>query len=154
MAEVVIGGTFNGLHRGHMELIEKAFSLGFPVIIGLTSDAMAKRKDVPGKIAPYAVRKKKLLEFLSFNGWLSRAGVFRIDDPFSGGLRPGLSHIVVSPGTRKNAEKINAMRKGRGLSPLRIVEVPWMLAKDGKPISGTRVRLGKIGGDGSLVRGV
>jgi pantetheine-phosphate adenylyltransferase len=152
MAEVVIGGTFNGLHRGHMELLEKAFSFGCPVIIGLTSDAMAKGKDVPGKIASYAARKRKLAEFLEFNGWLLRAEIFKIEDPFSGGLHPELTHIIVSPGTRENAEKINVMRKRKGLSPLRIVEVPWVLAKDGRPISGTRMRQGKIGNDGSLVR--
>lgn len=147
----VIGGTFNGIHNGHAELIARAFSIGCPVVIGLTSDAMAKSKDLPEKIAPYGERRRKLSEFLKSRGWLQRAHIFRIDDPFSGGMRPELSHIIVSPGTRKNAERINGMRKDAGLSPLSIVVVPWVLAQDGRPISGVRMRRGRIAGDGRVV---
>ena len=41
---VCLGGTFDLLHAGHEALLAKAFAIGDKeVIIGITSDAMAKR---------------------------------------------------------------------------------------------------------------
>ena len=40
---VALGGTFDLIHKGHLELLEKAFSISSKSIIGLTSDKMAKR---------------------------------------------------------------------------------------------------------------
>ena len=41
---VALGGTFDILHRGHLELLRKGFGISYKVIIGLTSDEMATRK--------------------------------------------------------------------------------------------------------------
>jgi len=41
---VATGGTFDVIHKGHMELLEKAFSISSNVIIGLTSDELAEKK--------------------------------------------------------------------------------------------------------------
>ena len=35
---VALGGTFDILHKGHLALLQKGFSISSKVIIGLTSD--------------------------------------------------------------------------------------------------------------------
>lgn len=52
--------------------------------------------------------------------------------------------IVVSPGTRGNAEKINALRRKKGLKPLMIVGISWVLGDDGEPVSDLRIKDGNI----------
>ncbi len=148
MARVLVGGTFDGLHAGHAALIGKAFSFGSPVLVCLTSDAMAAGKGA--YVRPYAERKRSLEAFLGRMGWQERALIVMIEDPFSEGMRRDLSRIVVSPETRGNAERINSMRAERGLPAMEIVEVPMVLAVDGKPISDARIRKGEIGPDGSV----
>ena len=43
MARVAVGGTFDPIHDGHIDLLSRAFELGKDgeVVIGLTSDEMA-----------------------------------------------------------------------------------------------------------------
>jgi pantetheine-phosphate adenylyltransferase len=40
---VAMGGTFDIIHKGHITLLEKAFSISTNVIIGLTSDELAEK---------------------------------------------------------------------------------------------------------------
>ena len=41
---VATGGTFDHLHRGHLALLARSFEVGDRVVIGVTSDAFARRE--------------------------------------------------------------------------------------------------------------
>ncbi len=151
MSYAVIGGTFDNLHLGHIALIKKAFGIGDRVMVCITSDKMAKKKPLPGKIEDYAKRRAGVVGVLWENRWHKRADIVKLEDPFTPGLRPKLTHIVVSSETRPNAEKINDMRLKRGSFPLKIVEIGWVMAEDGKPISDARIRKGEIDRNGKLL---
>ena len=149
---VLIGGTFDGLHKGHREFIRKAFELGGDkVLICLTSDSMMRDKVLALKIEKFGARKRKLINYLGQKKWIGRAEIVKIENPFTEGLRPGLTRIIVSRETRANAEKINAMRTERHLPPMEIVEIRWVTGEDGKPISDARIRKGEIDAEGNIL---
>ena len=151
MSHVVIGGTFDHMHKGHEKLMRKAFKIGTRVLVCITSDGMVKGKPMSDKIESYETRRAGVVAMLWENGWQNKAEVKKIDDPFTLGLRPMLTHIVVSSDTRPNAEKLNKMRKKKGFAPLKIVQIAFALAKDGKPISDARIRKGEIDKNGKML---
>jgi pantetheine-phosphate adenylyltransferase len=149
---VVVGGTFDCLHNGHVAILAKAFETGDQVLIGICSDEMELVKDSAG-VQPLETRQRSLLELLRSRGWLERAKVCVISDPFGPAANdPELQAIVVSPETRKRAEELNRLRASHKLAPLQIVEIPFVLAEDGIPISSLRIRYGEIDPHGKLLK--
>lgn len=139
--KVVVGGTFDFLHKGHKALLSKAFEVGEHVIIGLTSEKMKNQA------SPFEKRKEKLEAFIKNKGEYE---IIEIFDPYSIAIdMEELEAIVVSKETKARAKEINEIRKKKGLKPLKIIEIPMVLAYDGKPISSTRIRRGEIREDGS-----
>jgi pantetheine-phosphate adenylyltransferase len=63
---------------------------------------------------------------------------------------PELEAIVVSEETSLRAKEINAVRVKKNLKKLVVVEVPFELAGDGRPISSERIRVGEIDKEGNL----
>ena len=61
---VVLGGTFDILHKGHEALLRAAFE-GRPeqVLIGLTTDRFARESRT--RVNPYGVRERNLKRFLA-----------------------------------------------------------------------------------------
>lgn len=153
MSYILVGGTFDSLHKGHREIIKKAFVLGDKALVCLTSDEMVKKKPDSEGIGSYGERKKRLESFLKENMWLDKAEIVKIEDPFTEGMRPGLTHIVVSQETRKNADMINEMRKKKDMKPLGLIIIKWVLSDDGKPISDARIRGGEIDDEGHISGG-
>lgn len=146
--KVCVGGTFDLFHKGHEKLIERAFSIGEKVFIGIMGGSL---KTVH-KVEPYEKRHQRVVEFLKEKNLLSRASIGKIDNPYSNSMLPEFEAIVVSEETRPNAERINEMRKKRGAKPLKIEQIPWVRAEDGTIISSTAIRKGLVDRDGKLVR--
>lgn len=143
MKKVVVGGTFDSLHKGHRYLLEKASSLG-ELKIGLTSNEMSLETKGE-KVEEFEERYNHLHDFLP------TARIEKIDNSFGFALEEDFDYIVVSSETRTRAEKINEERELAGKTAIEIVEVDFVLAEDGEPISSTRIRAGEIDREGNLI---
>jgi cytidyltransferase-like protein len=149
--KVAVGGTFDHLHLGHEALLSRAFELGEIVVLGISGEKLAGRK---GAVQPLEVRMSSVKNFLRLRGWEERALITVIEDPAGpAGDDPELEAIVVSPETEPTAREINKHREERGLRPLEVEVIPWVLAEDGRPISSERIRRGEINREGKLLCG-
>ena len=139
--KVVIGGSFNVLHKGHKALLSKAFQLG-NVTVGLTSNILA-RKIKRRKIKDFKHRRKELKNFIK-KEFDIKPKIVKIEDKFGLTLKKDFDYIVVSPRTYKTALLINQERQKRNKKPIKIIKINFVLAQDRKPISSTRILKGKI----------
>jgi len=151
--KVVVGGTFDELHRGHKALLSEAFEVGKEVIIGLSSDEFVAKMGKPHITASYAERFRMLEEYLDQCCLTGRAEIVPLNDPY--GLTvsgKGIQAIVVSKETAQAAKKINEIRTEAGLSPLIVVAVNMVPAENCIPISTTRIRKGEIDRNGHILK--
>ncbi|MEM1923309.1 MAG: pantetheine-phosphate adenylyltransferase [Nitrososphaerota archaeon] len=147
-----LGGTFDELHVGHLALLNTAFRLSKKVIIGVTSDEFASKLMKEGKISPMRERIEELRRTLDKYGWLSRAEITQLNDPFGPLLSDErIDMLVTGPITLGRAEEAVNLRVSRGLPPVALELSPLVLAEDGRPISSTRVRLGEVDRAGRLI---
>jgi len=143
---VCIGGTFDRLHRGHRALIDKAFEVAGEkgrVFIGVV---MNSKKN---GVLSFEKRKKELMDYLERKGFVDRATIQPIFDKYGPSISGNFDAIVVSDETFPAAEEINEKRKKLGKKPLQIICIPFVLSKDGKPISSSRIRKGEIDREGN-----
>jgi len=151
---VVVGGTFDELHRGHKTLLMKAFDIAEHVQIGLCSDNFVKRLSKPHLTAPYDQRLKELKAFLRQNGLQKRAEIVRIDDPYGTTLFDrSIEALVVSKETEAMALVINKKRREAELPPLQIIAIDMIPSENQAPISTTRIRCGEMDREGHLLKG-
>lgn len=154
-ASICVAGTFDGLHRGHEALLERAFTEGERVLIGITSDMYVSQYK-PRKLLKIPkslmLRKQYLKEWLSRHGYVHRATIVSIDDPFEPAASdPSLDALIVSDESIGNGEELNRRRVARGLAPLVLHVVSLIPAEDLEPISSTRIRAGEIDRTGKLI---
>jgi pantetheine-phosphate adenylyltransferase len=148
---VVVGGTFDKFHKGHETLLKTAFKIGKRVLIGLSTDEFAK-KVKPHEVDGYEQRMKTLEEFLAKEGLLKQAEIVPLNDPYGLTLSEGVDAIVVSKETLPRVEEINKLRREGGLQPLRVVAIDMVLAKDGSPVTASRIRAGEIDQEGNVIK--
>jgi pantetheine-phosphate adenylyltransferase len=145
-SKVAVGGTFDKFHDGHKKLLSTAFELGNQIEIGVTSDAFGGLK---GDIDSCEERMNNLKLFFKDK---SNFRVVSLDDPFGTTIyEADFDAIVVSEETEPTAVKINEIRLSKGMNPLDIVVVSFVLAYDGTPISSTRIRRGEINKNGDVI---
>ena len=145
-SKVAVGGTFDKFHDGHKKLLSTAFELGNRIEIGVTSDAFGGLK---GEIDSCEERMNNLKLFFKDK---SNFRVVSLDDPFGTTIyEADFDAIVVSEETEPTAMKINEIRLSKGMNPLDIVVVSFVLAEDGNPISSTRIRRGEIDKNGLII---
>jgi len=146
-----VGGTFDILHIGHEKLLAKAFESGELVFVGLTGDRLVSKLNKDHSVRTFTVRRRNLQQLLKARGWLDRARITELKDSFGPAIRRRrLEAIVVSEETRANGLRVNALRRSRGLKPLRLYVVRMVRTDDGKVISDTRIRRGEVNPRGRL----
>jgi pantetheine-phosphate adenylyltransferase len=151
--KVAVGGTFDELHKGHKALLMKAFEVGEKVLIGLCTDEFVKRMRKPHITASYERRLDELREFLQENGFLKRAEIVPLNDPYGVTLSKGcVEALVVSKETEARAREINVKRRELGLQPLHVVVIDMVSAENHIEISTTRIKRGEIDREGRLLK--
>ncbi len=148
---IATGGTFDIIHRGHLTLLSDAFAISDKVIIGLTSDELAKKK---GKllINKYENRLENLTAVISKEFPNSSFQISKLDNDFGPAvLEKGVEALVVSDETSNQGDILNQLRAEKKLTPVKIITVPMFLAKDGTRISTTRIKNSEIDTEGNLL---
>jgi pantetheine-phosphate adenylyltransferase len=151
--DVALGGTFDPVHDGHRALFERSFTLG-DVTVGLTSDDLAPQTRHEDRyVRPYEERAEDLAEELSSiaSTYDREFEIRTLTEPTGiAAEEPQFQYLVVSPETEDGGERINELRRERGLDPLEIVVVDHVRAEDGGIISSTRIVRGEIDEHGRL----
>lgn len=148
---VAMGGTFDMIHKGHLELLRGAFSISSKVIIGLTSDEFAKRK---GKFTEndYATRYKKLEDTIKQNFPNTQYVIAKLENDFGPAvLEKEVEALVVSDETLPQGKVLNKLRAAKNSPPVEIIVIPLVLAQDGTRISTTRIKKSEIDSDGNIL---
>lgn len=141
---VATGGTFDILHKGHYKLLLKAFEVGEQIIIGVSSDSYATRKQKK-ILNNYDIRQENLKKFIDKNFKKSNYSVYQLDDFYGPTvLTRDVQAIITTESSLENCVKINRLRESKGMPQLEIILVPLEEDKEGKVISSTRIREGEI----------
>lgn len=144
--KVAVGGTFDKFHDGHKKLLSTAFEIGDRVEIGVTSDAFGGLK---GDIDSCEERMRNLKLFFADKTDFT---IVPLEDPYGTTIyEDDFEAIVVSEETEPTAVEINNIRVSKGMKPLDIIVVSFVLAYDGNPISSTRIRSGEINQKGLII---
>ena len=148
--QIATGGTFDIIHKGHLELLKKAFEISSNVIIGLTSDEFVEKK---GKkiVNDYSSRLATLISVIEQKFPNSSFRISKLENDFGPAvLEEGVQALIVSEEKSLQGKVLNKLRAEKNLSEVEIVLVPMALAKDGKRISTTRIRNSEIDHEGNL----
>jgi pantetheine-phosphate adenylyltransferase len=149
---VATGGTFDHIHRGHVALLTKSFDTGNTVVIGVTSDAFA-RKEGKTPDQSYEVRLGALEDLIRKKFPGRKYIIAKLDDYFGPGIAsPEVQAIVVTKETAPRVPIANALREAKGYPPLDVVVVDYVYADDSELISSTRIRKGEIDANGRVLR--
>src|SRR3972149_1784717 len=141
---VALGGTFDIIHKGHMALLTKAFSISSHVIIGLAGDELVAKK---GKniINNYSKRLESLTSTIQQYFPNSSYAISKLENDLGPAAIEGkVDALVASEETSTKGDMLNNLRQKRNLPLVEVVIVPMVLAEDGSRISTTRIKKSEI----------
>jgi pantetheine-phosphate adenylyltransferase len=148
---VTVAGTFNGLHKGHIALLMKAFEVGEYVLLCLSSDKFVEKMKKSHDVSSYNERIVELESFLRKNNLCDRTQMLPLDDAYGIALsNRDLEAIIVSQDTEIRAREINEKRTALGFPQLEIIPIKMILAENGIPISTTRIMCKEIDREGHV----
>jgi len=148
---VSVGGTFDLLHKGHRTLLLRAFELGEHVLIGVTSDAFVSKMGKTGK-NNYQTRVTNLINFLNKSFPNTTYEIRPLDAYFGPRIyNSDVEALVASEETSNKVNLANKIRIAKGLKPLKLIVIETIKSEDGKPISSTSIRMGKIDCEGKIL---
>lgn len=149
---VAMGGTFDILHTGHIELLKKSFEIGKFVIIGLSSDTLVKEKLEKNINNSFVVRKRNLIKIIDSEVGSPQYEITKLEDIFGPLMfSEKVDCMVASTETSYKGKRVNEIRTRMGLPTIDIVSVELKLAKDGLPISSSRIRANEIDQMGNIL---
>ncbi len=148
---VALGGTFDIVHKGHLELLKGAFSISSKVIIGLTSDEFVRKRGKEPE-NDYSTRHQTLEDTIKENFPNSRYEISKLENDFGPAvLEKEVEALVVSDETLPKSVELNRLRETRNSPPVQVIVIPMALAKDGIRISTTRIKKSEIDSDGNIL---
>jgi pantetheine-phosphate adenylyltransferase len=150
--QVAIGGTFDIIHRGHLELLKESFKVGHFVVIGVTSDEFVEsilKKKIKNR---HYIRVQNIKKTIEKEIGSNNYQITKLDDHFGPVMNSNnIDCLVVSNETEEKGKTINSIRTKLGLPLINIVSVKMILAEDGLPISSSRIRSNVIDVNGSKI---
>lgn len=149
--KVAVGGTFDHFHKGHQVLLEKAFTGGLEVIVGVTGEKMVGQKRLTCLILPYEKRVQELKNFLKKSRFLNSTQIIKLSD-FAGiaAQDPELKALIVTKETLFGGQRVNRLRVKKDLKPLILIEADFVTSQDGRYLSSARIREGKVNRQGQV----
>lgn len=122
---VAMGGTFDRLHNGHRILLSTSARVcSGRLTIGITSDAMLRKKARADSILKFPQRKALVDDFMHRTVPGLALDVVELQDPYGPPIvDPSIQAIVVSSETIEGARAINRIRAEAGFDPLAIVVI-------------------------------
>lgn len=130
---ICMGGTFDHMHSGHLLLLTQAAILTKKsMLIGITGDALLKKKSYADILQPYVERQASVIHFLKrFCGDKITINCFELNDPAGlSATQPELDAIILTREVERGGKIINDAREANGLNQVPLVFVDMILVSD------------------------
>lgn len=143
---LIVGGSWDHFHSGHRYILLTAYEKGKKIDIGISSDEMLREKLGEKPENSFEERKNNVVRFLKDLGH-EKFDTIELNGIYGNAVEQG-EKLLVTPETEANGRKINLKREELGHEKLELEIVEKLEALDGKIISSTRIRNGKIDENG------